>query len=222
MKLSSRLRILSERLMHENGFQGVPTEDFEESGRLQFMSLLKEGLVPESRVLDIGCGVLRLGYWLIRFLDAGCYFGIEPAKGRVDLGRKYLFSQELLRQKSPHFDFNETFDTGVFDQKFEYFIAGSIWTHCDKHSIRIMLDGFIQNSTEDAVFLTSFIPATSDQDDYMGSGWVGTSHKSEIAGVIRHSRFWLEQECESRKLNLTELSPSPITGQHWLGIRKLF
>lgn len=73
-------------MMTEHGFQGVPLETFEEAGRNQFITLLELGLSPESRVIDIGCGVLRLGYWLIPFLHEGCYYGIEPAQQRVNLG----------------------------------------------------------------------------------------------------------------------------------------
>jgi hypothetical protein len=49
--------------MDIHGFVGVPRDTFEISGRAQMVRLLENGLVPESRVLDIGCGVLRLGYW---------------------------------------------------------------------------------------------------------------------------------------------------------------
>jgi hypothetical protein len=47
-------------------------------GRNQLSILLRNGLIFDSRVLDVGCGVLRAGYWLIHFLDPDCYFGIEP------------------------------------------------------------------------------------------------------------------------------------------------
>ena len=59
-------------------FLGGPTKFIEIVGRLQLIILLKEGLYPDSKVLDIGCGCLRGGYWLIHFLNPNCYFGIEP------------------------------------------------------------------------------------------------------------------------------------------------
>jgi hypothetical protein len=45
------------------------------AGRLQFAMLIREGVYPSSKVLDIGCGCLRGGYWLIHFLGS---FGLEP------------------------------------------------------------------------------------------------------------------------------------------------
>jgi SAM-dependent methyltransferase len=46
-------------------------------GQLQFDYLIKHGLAPHHRFLDIGCGNLRLGWRVIRYLDAGCYTGLD-------------------------------------------------------------------------------------------------------------------------------------------------
>ncbi|TWT61769.1 hypothetical protein [Rubinisphaera italica] len=102
----------------ENGVRflgmGVPKETFEQAGRQQFIELLAAGLLPESRVLEFGCGCLRIGYWLIRFLDPECFYGIEPAKNRVDHGQEYLFSPAMLAEKKPQFDYNAVFDSSMF------------------------------------------------------------------------------------------------------------
>ena len=119
-------------MMSQHGFLGVPTETFEKAGRLQLMALLNQGLCPESKLLDIGCGCLRTAYWLIRFLDADCYCGIEPARNRVELGLRYLFTPEIVSAKRPRFDFNPHFDSSVFGTTFDYFLAGSIWAHASK------------------------------------------------------------------------------------------
>ena len=77
---------LEERVLElaKTTFLGGPADDFERVGRLGFTVLLQEGLRPSSRVLDVGCGALRLGYWLLRFLDPGRYFGIDPVLVRVE------------------------------------------------------------------------------------------------------------------------------------------
>ena len=71
-------------------FLGGPLHLFETAGRLQLQILLKEGLYPDSKVLDVGCGCLRGGYWLIHFLDAGCYFGIEPHRRELEAGTQSI------------------------------------------------------------------------------------------------------------------------------------
>jgi hypothetical protein len=76
MKIQKKAETLSEQT-----FLGFPSADFEKAGREQLSYLLLAGLNPDSKVVDVGCGVLRAGYWLIHFLDPGCYFGIEPHRG---------------------------------------------------------------------------------------------------------------------------------------------
>src|SRR5256885_1508932 len=47
-------------------------------GRYMFDFLVESGLRPEHRLLDFGCGALRLGVWALAYLDQGNYFGIDP------------------------------------------------------------------------------------------------------------------------------------------------
>lgn len=65
----------------------------------QFIALLNEGLNPESIILDVGCGCLRAGSWLVRFRDPGSYHGIEPARQRVDYGLRYLLTDDEISLK---------------------------------------------------------------------------------------------------------------------------
>jgi hypothetical protein len=140
----SQVQTRATEMMAQHGFLGVPVETFEDAGRRQFIALLSEGLCPESRVLDIGCGCLRTAYWLIRFLDPGCYHGIEPARCRVEYGLQHLFTPELVTAKQPRFDFNPHFDSSVFAAKFNYFLAGSIWTHASKWQVEATLESFFE------------------------------------------------------------------------------
>jgi SAM-dependent methyltransferase len=207
-------------MLDEHGFLGVPRENFEEAGRAQMVRLLQHGLVPESKVLDIGCGCLRVAYWLIRFLDPGCYCGIEPARQRVELGRRYLFAPDELEVKRPRFDFNAVFDLSVFQTRFDFFLAGSIWTHCSKSHIETTLDGFLRNSTPTGVFLASYLPPATAVEDYMGNSWVGTSHESDEPGVIRHSLDWIKGACGQRGLVITAIEGEDPDSQYWLRVER--
>jgi hypothetical protein len=205
-------------MMARHGFLGVPLETFEDGGRRQFIALLNEGLCPESKVLDIGCGCLRTAYWLTRFLDPGCYHGIEPARCRVEYGLCHLFTPELVMAKQPRFDFNPRFDSSVFATKFDYFLAGSIWTHASKSQIEATLESFLRDSIPTSVFLTSYLPALHPNDDYQGVHWVGTSHESDAPGVIRHALPWITEECQKRGLRVQEVPGEAFDSQYWLRI----
>ena len=210
----------AEEMMLRHGFLGVPTETFAKAGHKQLMALIDEGLQSESKVLDIGCGCLRAGYWLVHFLDADGYHGIEPARQRMECGLKYLFTTEELKLKRPRFDCNSHFDSSVFNTRFDFFLAGSIWSHASKRQVGITLDSFVRDSTAGGVFLASYLPAQSSKDDYQGDLWVGTSHESDIPGVISHSLNWIEENCERRGLVVRQLPGEAFDGQVWLRIRR--
>ena len=83
-----------------------------------------------------------------------------------------------------------------------------------------MLDGFLRNTRPGAVFLASFLPAAAPEEDYLGEEWVGTSHVSQVAGVIRHALTWIENACSRRGLRCTALAEIDCDSQYWLRIER--
>jgi hypothetical protein len=215
MELQQRAEMLGEKT-----FLGVPVRDFEKGGKELLNYLLNAGLNPDSKVVDIGCGVLRGGYWLIHFLDRDCYFGIEPHAGRLEMGVNTILEPETLDAKRPRFDTNPHFDTSVFGEKFDFFLAYSIWTHASKPQIQTMLDSFLRDAKDDCVFLTSYLPAGRGRPDYQGDKWNGTSHESDVQGCIYHSLRWIKAECDRRELVARELGRDKYYGQSWIEITR--
>jgi hypothetical protein len=218
--LPASLHERAQRMAARAGFLGVPLEEFEEEGRLQLATLLRLGLRPDSKLLDLGCGCLRGGYWLIHFLEPGGYCGIEPRRDRVEAGLAELLEPGLAGRKRPRFDFNPDFDCAMFGERFDVFLARSIWTHASKPQIRRMLDGFLRHGAPGAVFLASYLPAGAAGPDYQGASWVGTSHECDTPGVVRHSLAWIEAECAERGLEVRERPADDYGGQRWLVVRR--
>src|SRR6266566_1408167 len=215
LKLQKRAEILGAQK-----FLGVPSLDFASGGREQLIYLLTAGLNPDSKVVDLGCGVLRGGYWLIHFLDPMCYCGIEPHRERLEMGINTILEPEVLAAKGPRFDSNPRFDTSVFGEKFDFFLAYSVWTHASKLQIQTMLDSFRRDAKDDGVFLTSYLPASWRHPDYQGDKWNGTSHESDVPGCIHHSLRWIRAECADRELSVRELGQDKTHGQFWLEIKR--
>ena len=210
-----------DKLRAENIFLGGPSELFDMAGRMQLMLLVKEGLYPESKVLDIGCGCLRAGYWLIHFLNPSCYFGIEPNRTMLEAGFENILEPGLIGLKRPKFDGNADFDFSVFGERFDFFVARSIWTHASKIQIRAMLDGFVRHANRRATFLTSYVkPSLFRRSDYKGTDWVGRSHTSDVPGIVRHSLSWIRRECQVRQLPVEPIRQNAFNfgGQKWLRI----
>lgn len=200
-------------------FNGGPVHKFSLIGRLYLITLLKIGLTPEAKVLDIGCGALRGGYWLIHFLNPGNYYGIEPNQEMVEVGKRILFSKEILDYKSPAFDHNFDFNLSVFNVKFDFMIARSIWTHTSKAQICKILDEFNINTTQKGVLLASYLKPFFENQEYKGSKWVGKSHDSNTEGIVFHSFSWIKSECEVRNLTAKELTFDYVA-QIWIHISK--
>jgi hypothetical protein len=218
-----KLAEIADKLHQDGIFTGGPPHLFESAGRLQLSTLVREGICPSSKLLDVGCGCLRAGYWLVRLLDPECYFGIEPNSKMLQAGIDHVLGPALQAEKRPAFDANDRFDFSVFGVQFDVILARSIWTHAPKSQIQTMLDGFCQNSSPDAFFLTSYCPAAwfgRGAADYSGTRWIGRSHTSTQPGLICHKRSWIERECRSRGLFLQQLSDPPFNGQYWLKITK--
>ncbi len=221
--MATLLQDIGEQIHKQGIFTGGPVEVFDQAGRLQLYTLVREGLSPYSKLLDVGCGCLRGGYWLVRLLDADCYFGIEPNQPMLQAGIEYCLTPELLALKRPRFDSNDRFDFSVFETKFDAVVARSIWSHASKEQIRVMLDNFCSYSNPDAFFLTSYLPSVwyrRRQRDYTGKNWIGKSHQCTSPGLVHHSTSWIEHQCRIRKLRLIELGDLPFNGQRWLKITK--
>lgn len=164
---------------------GLPTggfvEVYEPIGRHVLIKLIDTGLLPESRVLDVGCGGLRCGYWLIHFLRPDRYFGIEPNEQMLRAGLDRLFDASLLAEKSPRFDHNDRFDFGVFRERFDFVIARSIWSHASLPQIEHMLQQFVAHTSDDAIFLTSYVPTHRQDKEYRGDdfSWPAIRYRKE-------------------------------------------
>jgi SAM-dependent methyltransferase len=175
----------SERLA-QTRFLGGPKRDFERVGRMGLEMLLAEGLTPSSRVLDVGCGALRLGYWVMRFLNPGCYFGIEPQQDMLAAGLEQIVEPEVVQRAEAKFSSNDDFDFSVFGERFDFVVARSIWTHASRAQIAKMLESFAATSSPTGVFMASYYPA---------GAWFEVGHR------------WPRIEPIAIKLPLAELSP---------------
>src|SRR3989344_2962205 len=71
-----------------------------ELGSAGQIALLKRyGIEPRHTVLDIGCGSLRGGLNIIRYLDTGNYTGIDISEEILEAGRRFLREAELTQKK---------------------------------------------------------------------------------------------------------------------------
>jgi cyclopropane fatty-acyl-phospholipid synthase-like methyltransferase len=104
----------------ENNWDTIP--------RLVIKKLFEWGLTPDTCLLDIGCGSLRTGRFLIPFLNTGNYHGLEPEQTMVKEGIVNELIPEIVSFKKPSFYFNKDFV--LPEIKFDMAIAIQVFIHC--------------------------------------------------------------------------------------------
>jgi len=91
-------------------------------GRYMFDFLVDSGLRPEHRLLDFGCGALRLGVWAIGYLDAGNYFGVDSHLESLEAGAAYELPLHALEPKRPRLLWSQDFALSHFGTEFDWIV----------------------------------------------------------------------------------------------------
>lgn len=113
---------------HYRAYVGHP-ERYDYMAGLQFSLLHALGLRETHRVLEVGCGSLRVGRLLITYLRRGNYFGIEPNRWLVEEAVRRELGSDLVDLKRPAFLFRSDFAAETWGVEFDYVLAHSIFSH---------------------------------------------------------------------------------------------
>jgi len=107
---------------------------WDEMGEKQFEFLVEQGLRPDHHFLDVGCGSLRGGIHFVRYLQPGHYCGLDIQQRLIDAGRGELEAAGV-DPASARLIQDDAFRFGRFDQRFDYALAQSVFTHMPLNTI---------------------------------------------------------------------------------------
>jgi len=186
-----------------------PPKLYDYSAGLQFSILFNLGLCANHKLLDFGCGSLRVGRFLIQYLNTGNYYGIEPREDLVAEGIKGNHLQELVNHKKPHLRISGDCNMAAFNIIFDYILAYSIFTHMPIVQIRASLKSAYNAMDTNTIFLATYFEGKVDNEL---KDWnpTGIYYKRDTM-----SRLIQENNLISTRLNLTGSG-----GQCWLLIRR--
>ena len=153
---------------HYRAYVGPP-KDYDLVSAMVFNLLTSIGLRQHHRLLDIGCGSLRVGRLLIPYLNEGGYIGVEPNEWLVEDGVANEVGMDLVRIKKPIFSFRASMDDFKDSLRLDYAIAQSIFSHCGEDLIRQWLSQASFHLKDDAAIVATFLVGT---EDYNEQGWV--------------------------------------------------
>ena len=156
---------------HYRAYVGPP-DRYDFMSASQFSLLFAFGLREQHKVLDFGCGSLRLGRLLIPYLRNQSYFGIDPNRWLIEDAIANQLSQSIIGMKLPSFSFNGDFRCDVFGEKFDFVMAQSILTHCGADIFQWLLGSVVEVLTREGKFLFSVICSEGHFDKPTETGWI--------------------------------------------------
>jgi len=172
---------------HYRAYVGPPKR-FDFMGATQFALLFQMGLRDNHKVLDFGCGSLRLGRILIPFLQKGGYFGIDPNKWLIDDGLENELGKDANAIKAPRFEYNIDFNCDVFDEKFDFIIAQSIMTHTGRDLFEAFLKSSAKCLKPNGIILFTCNPSDDPDNPAPAEGWhypeCVTYHNNSVLKLI--------------------------------------
>lgn len=75
--------------------------DWWQAGEHRFLKMVRSfAMQPRDRVIDYGCGSLRLGGHFMRHLERGHYFGLDVAADLIAIGRE-LVGEGIIADRAP-------------------------------------------------------------------------------------------------------------------------
>ena len=146
-----------------------PQDKFDEMGEHQFDVMKQVGVKKTSDVLDIGCGSMRGGKFLLDYLGAGKYHGIEPNEPLLKKGLFAEVDEALVREKTPKFRFNDNFELAVFGKEFDFVLAQAIFAHAAPQQIETCLRSAHEALVSGGKFIFSYLQGDAS---HKGSTWV--------------------------------------------------
>lgn len=104
-------------------------------GPLQMDYLKASGLMPDARLLDIGCGSLRLGTLAVDYLKPGNYFGTDINESLIAAGYEHEIRDKTRLPRT-----NLVVDTGFhfpdMPRDMTHAMACSVFTHLPMNHLR--------------------------------------------------------------------------------------
>jgi len=194
---------------HYRAYVG-PADKYDLVAANQFNLLTALGLREDNYLLDVGCGSLRGGRLYIPYLLPNRYFGIEPEQWLIDEGIKNNLGNDLVQLKNPQFSNDKNFTLTTFNQKFDFILAQSIFSHASQEQISHCLSEANKVMTPNSIFAATFVMGDTNNES---KTWVypecGTFTLDFMLSLIKEQGLYGKQ--------LKWIHPN---GQTWIAIVK--
>lgn len=183
-------------------------EKYDLLGATQFNLMTLLGLREHHYLLDIGCGSLGGGRLFIPYLLPNRYFGIEPQKWLLKQGIKQNLGNDIVEVKHPQFHNNSNFNFKVFQTKFDFILAQSIFSHASEQQIRKCLSEAKKVMKPKSIFLATYL---AGEENYSGDSW-------KYPDSVTYTKDFMNSLVEEFGFSSKPLKWKHPNGQSWMVI----
>lgn len=150
-------RTLDNRKPHATlGSTKTNPEFFDKSGEAHLKFLISSGMKNTSKVLDYGCGSLRVGRKLIEYLDSNKYYAFDITD-RYYLAGLAGINPELIKEKNPQFFVisDESIRKVSEQHRFQFIISTGVLIHIPKDELNeyfVKIISFMNEQTKAYIY----------------------------------------------------------------------
>lgn len=110
-------------------YLGGGSETWDSRGYFQLLFMQTMGVLPHHRFLDVGCGPGRASRFLIEYLEAGNYFGVDYNSSFISAAQM-MVEAKAMAEKKPTLEVVSDFSIPEKFPQFSYGLAFSVLNHC--------------------------------------------------------------------------------------------
>lgn len=167
-------------------------------GEAQIEFLRRVGLRSDDDLLDIGCGDLRGGRYMINYLSQGSYTGVDISKEAIATARENAASWDVNADRitlcvNDDLQFNE-----FADISFNWVFANSVLTHLPESKIRECFANLKGILREDGIATLSYQHSDTAEVDHTNSAIKSNTYRYPFEQLSSWAaEYGLSAECDS-------------------------
>lgn len=145
--------------MTDQGASKLPAKVYLDRGQEFLDFLVRYGMKPEHRLLDLGCGVLRGALYFVPYLNKGNYVGTEISASRLAKGVRVMDAAGIGRDRYETHLVTDCQLKELGEQKFDIVWANSVLTHMPECDIRTLIASLKSHMAPAASFYFTYSPS---------------------------------------------------------------
>ncbi len=145
-------------------------ESFASHGRTVFAELLELGLRPDQKVVDYGCGSLRIGQHCIDFLEPGNYVGLDVTDRFFRDGAEILGARYMATKRAEFFVIGDDVLIQVAARQPDLIFTAAVTQHVPPFDLGLYLDRLCSLKGRTTRLIVYFV-AAEHQVRLKGKSW---------------------------------------------------